>query len=101
MKKFTVQPKSITASQELKPFVALIGYDFGDEEYGPKFSYEEERVYAENAEEAERMIDAKYGYIATGDPYEGCSISPATPEDIEHFKNRGNEYNDVEFPFEI
>lgn len=79
-------------------YLVTLGYDYGDAEYGPKYSKAEVLIDANSAEEAEAIADQEYGYPATGEPYEGCWATEATQSDIDRL-SRSTDWDDVEFPF--
>lgn len=83
----------------MKTYLVTLGYDYGDAEYGPKYSKAEVLIDAESAEEAEDIADQDYGYPATGEPYDGCWAREATQSDIDRL-SRSNDWDDAEFPFD-
>lgn len=83
----------------MKTYLVTLGYDYGDAEYGPKYSSAEVLIDAESAEEAEDIADQEYGYPATGEPYDGCWAREATQSDIDRL-SRSTDWDDAEFPFD-
>lgn len=92
----------IKSANELTPFVARVGFDYGSAEYGQDYSWHEELVWAHSAREAQDMIDNKYSYRKTGQPYDGCFIQYASQEDVARLEGYlESDTEDVEFPFDI
>ena len=90
--------KYIRSSEDLIPFVARVGFDYGDADSGPRYSWHEELIWAHSAREAQNIVDDKYSHSKTGLPYEGSFIQYASPADVDRLEG---DAEDVEFPFDI
>ena len=89
--------KRYIKSAQLIPFVARVGFDYGDANRGPHHSWHEELVWATSAKEAQNIVDEKYSYRNTGRPYEGAFIQYASQEDIDRLTRECD--NCEELPF--
>lgn len=83
----TMRKRYIKSADELTPFVARVVFDYGSAEYGQDYSWHEELVWANSAREARDMIDNKYSYRKTGQPYDGCFIQYASQEDVDRLSH--------------
>jgi hypothetical protein len=82
-----MKKRYIKSSSELTPFVARVGFDYGSATHGQDYSWHEELVWAHSAEEAQDMIDNKYSYRKTGQPYDGCFIEYASQGDVDRLSH--------------
>ena len=89
--------KRYIKSAQLIPFVARVGFDYGDANRGPRHSWHEELVWATSAKEAQNIIDNKYSYKKTGKPYEGAFIQYASQDDIDRLSHECNNCDELPF----